>query len=100
MFPNMDVQLFLIVSSPPRLSISPNGVTLNAALDIEASAIRPNSSLASLFLLGLVSYSLGAGQRGVPIVLGVGGQGESCPAGSLASVAPESEVRAAVPTCF
>ncbi|XP_040837042.1 bactericidal permeability-increasing protein [Ochotona curzoniae] len=53
MFPNMDVQLFLIVSSPPRLSISPNGVTLNAALDIEASAIRPNSSLASLFLLGL-----------------------------------------------
>lgn len=38
--------------------------------------------------------------RGWAVVLGVGGQGESCPAGSLASVAPESEVRAAVPTCF
>ncbi|XP_062058337.1 bactericidal permeability-increasing protein [Lepus europaeus] len=53
MFPNMNVQLTLSVSSPPHLTTRPAGIALTAAVDVQAFAILPNSSLASLFLLGL-----------------------------------------------
>lgn len=59
MFPNMNVQLTLSVSSPPHLTTRPAGIALTAAVDVQAFAILPNSSLASLFLLGLVSSSQG-----------------------------------------
>lgn len=57
MFPDMKVQLLLWVSSPPRLTISPSGLALTPALETQAFAVLPNSSLAPLFLLGMVSCS-------------------------------------------
>ncbi|KAM6147846.1 bactericidal permeability-increasing protein-like [Erethizon dorsatum] len=53
MFPNMAVQFVLSVSSPPHLVMQPSGLTLAPNLEAEAFAVLPNSSLASLFLLGM-----------------------------------------------
>lgn len=55
MFPNLDVQLVLSVSSPPHLAVQPTGLAFTPKLEVQAFAILPNSSLASLFELGLVN---------------------------------------------
>ncbi|KAM8773771.1 bactericidal permeability-increasing protein [Rhynchonycteris naso] len=63
MFPDMNVQLLIWVSSPPHLTVSPTGLTLIPALEAQAFAVLPNSSLAPLFLLGMtmnVSVEVGA----------------------------------------
>ncbi|XP_053527371.1 bactericidal permeability-increasing protein isoform X2 [Artibeus jamaicensis] len=63
MFPNMTVQLLVQVSSPPRLTVAPAGLAFTPALEAQAFAVLPNSSLAPLFLLGLsthVSVEVGA----------------------------------------
>ncbi|XP_004631058.1 bactericidal permeability-increasing protein [Octodon degus] len=52
-FPNMDVKLVLSASSPPHLVMQPTGLTLASTLEAQAFAVHPNSSLASLFLLGM-----------------------------------------------
>lgn len=57
MFPNMTMQLLIWVSSPPHLTVSPSGLALTPALEAQALAVLPNSSVAPLFLLGLVSCS-------------------------------------------
>ena len=75
MFPNMTMQLLVRVSSPPRLTVAPAGLAFTPALEAQAFAVLPNSSLAPLFLLGMVSYSR-AWADGSP------GQGrELCPRG-------------------
>ncbi|XP_053430811.1 bactericidal permeability-increasing protein isoform X2 [Nycticebus coucang] len=53
MFPNMNMNLALSVSSPPHVSMQPSGLVLTPVLDIEAFAVLPNASLASLFLLSM-----------------------------------------------
>ncbi|XP_012518263.1 PREDICTED: bactericidal permeability-increasing protein [Propithecus coquereli] len=53
MFPNMNMQLAISVSTPPHLSMQSSGLALTPYLEAETFAILPNSSLASLFLLGL-----------------------------------------------
>ncbi|XP_037667945.1 bactericidal permeability-increasing protein [Choloepus didactylus] len=53
MFPNMKVQLLLAVSSPPRLTVSPEGLAFIPDLEARAFAVLPNSSLALLFQLGM-----------------------------------------------
>ncbi|XP_003467798.2 bactericidal permeability-increasing protein [Cavia porcellus] len=58
MFPNLDVQLVLSVSSPPHLAVQPTGLAFTPKLEVQAFAILPNSSLASLFELGLSMNAL------------------------------------------
>nr|XP_012610773.1 bactericidal permeability-increasing protein isoform X2 [Microcebus murinus] len=53
MFPDMNMQLDVSVSTPPHLSMQSSGLVLTPYLEAETFAILPNSSLASLFLLGL-----------------------------------------------
>ncbi|XP_021102548.1 bactericidal permeability-increasing protein isoform X2 [Heterocephalus glaber] len=53
MFPSMDVQLVFSTSSPPHLVMEPTGLTFTPNLEVQAFAVLPNSSLASLFLLGM-----------------------------------------------
>lgn len=65
MFPDMKVELLIWASSPPYLTVSPAGLALAPELEAQAFAVLPNSSLAPLFLLGLVSCS-GCGQVGSP----------------------------------
>ncbi|XP_024415507.2 bactericidal permeability-increasing protein [Desmodus rotundus] len=63
MFPNMTMQLLVRVSSPPRLTVAPAGLAFTPALEAQAFAVLPNSSLAPLFLLGMsthVSVEVGA----------------------------------------
>ncbi|XP_036899938.1 bactericidal permeability-increasing protein [Sturnira hondurensis] len=63
MFPNMSVQILLRASSPPSLTVAPMGLAFTPALEAQAFAVLPNSSLAPLFLLGLstnVSVEVGA----------------------------------------
>ncbi|XP_050007260.1 bactericidal permeability-increasing protein isoform X2 [Alexandromys fortis] len=50
-FPSTEVQLLISVSSPPRLSIQPSGLLLDPALETQAFAVLPNSSLIPLFLV-------------------------------------------------
>ncbi|XP_075818984.1 bactericidal permeability-increasing protein isoform X2 [Microtus pennsylvanicus] len=52
-FPSTEVQLLIFVSSPPRLSIQPSGLLLDPALETQAFAVLPNSSLIPLFLVHL-----------------------------------------------
>lgn len=56
-FPNMKIQIHVSASTPPHLSVQPTGLTFYPAVDVQAFAILPNSSLASLFLIGMVSSS-------------------------------------------
>ncbi|XP_054429741.1 bactericidal permeability-increasing protein [Pteronotus mesoamericanus] len=63
MFPNMSMQFLIRVSSPPRLTVSPTGLAVTPALEAQAFAVLPNSSLAPLFVLGMstnVSVEVGA----------------------------------------
>ncbi|XP_032275627.1 bactericidal permeability-increasing protein [Halichoerus grypus] len=53
MFPNMPVQFNIRASSPPHLTMLPTGLVFTPALEIQAFAVLPNSSLASLFVLHL-----------------------------------------------
>ena len=55
MFPDMQMQLFIWASLPPKLTVNPNGLNLIFVLDTQAFAILPNSSLDPLFLLEMVS---------------------------------------------
>ncbi|NXE83143.1 BPI protein, partial [Cochlearius cochlearius] len=55
MYPDMMMKLRLSASSAPFLHIGPEGLSLRPVVDIQAYAILPNSSLAPLFLLSLVS---------------------------------------------
>uniref|UniRef100_A0A452T9E3 Bactericidal permeability-increasing protein n=1 Tax=Ursus maritimus TaxID=29073 RepID=A0A452T9E3_URSMA len=54
MFPNMTVQLNIWASSPPHLTMLPTGLVFTPALETQAFAVLPNSSLAPLFVLHLV----------------------------------------------
>ena len=49
------MKLRLSAPSAPFLNIGPGGLLLRPVVDVQAYAILPNSSLAPLFLLGLVS---------------------------------------------
>lgn len=91
MFPNMKVQIRISVSSPPRLTSQPTGLALTPKLDVQAFAILPNSSLAPLFLLDVVSCSRARAEGSA--VLGVRGQDSSL------VVTPEPGTRATVPAC-
>lgn len=51
----MLMKLRLSTPSAPFLNIRPGGFSLKPVVDIQAYAILPNSSLAPLFLLSLVS---------------------------------------------
>lgn len=53
MFPDMMVQLQLWASAPPHLTVSPAGLALTPAVEVQAFAVLPNSSLAPLFLLDM-----------------------------------------------
>ncbi|NXT94785.1 BPI protein, partial [Anhinga rufa] len=55
MYPNMMMKLRLSAPSTPFLNIGPEGLSLKPVVDIQAYAILPDSSLAPLFLLSLVS---------------------------------------------
>lgn len=57
MFPNMKIQIHVSASAPPHLSVQPTGLTFYPAVDVQTFAVLPNSSLASLFLIGMVSCS-------------------------------------------
>lgn len=52
----MKVQFLVSVSAPPYLTTRPSGFAFSPALEAQAFAVLPNSSLASLFLLGMVSW--------------------------------------------
>lgn len=92
MFPNMTVQLNIWASSPPHLTMLPTGLVFTPALETQAFAVLPNSSLAPLFVLHLVSCSQAWADEGTALELG--DQGESCPAAE----APGPETRAPVLT--
>ncbi|XP_010638358.1 bactericidal permeability-increasing protein [Fukomys damarensis] len=53
MFPDMNVRLVFSVSSPPHLVMEPTGLAFTPHLEAQAFAVLPDSSLASLFLLGM-----------------------------------------------
>ncbi|XP_050999655.1 bactericidal permeability-increasing protein [Acomys russatus] len=52
-FPSMEVQLVMSASLPPHVSIQPSGLSLDPAMETQAFAVLPNSSLVPLFLLGM-----------------------------------------------
>ncbi|XP_059979325.1 bactericidal permeability-increasing protein [Lagenorhynchus albirostris] len=63
MFPDMKMQLLIWASSPPNIAVCPTGLDLTFALDTQAVAVLPDSSLAPLFLLEMyvnVSADIGA----------------------------------------
>ncbi|XP_066480975.1 bactericidal permeability-increasing protein-like [Tiliqua scincoides] len=51
LYPNMPMKLEVSPSSAPSLTITPEGLSLTPAVDIQAFAILPNSTLAPLFVL-------------------------------------------------
>ncbi|XP_050663095.1 bactericidal permeability-increasing protein [Macaca thibetana thibetana] len=53
MFPNMKIEIHVSASAPPHLSVQPTGLTFYPAVDVQTFAVLPNSSLASLFLIGV-----------------------------------------------
>ncbi|KFU86914.1 Bactericidal permeability-increasing protein, partial [Chaetura pelagica] len=55
MYPNASMKLRLSAPSAPFLSIGPGGLSLTPVVDIQAYAILPDTRLAPLFLLSLVS---------------------------------------------
>ncbi|KFO77476.1 Bactericidal permeability-increasing protein, partial [Cuculus canorus] len=55
MYPDMLMKIRLSTPSAPSLNIGPGGLSLQPVVDVQAYAILPNSSLAPLFLLSLVS---------------------------------------------
>lgn len=77
MFPNMTMQLNIRAPSPPHLTVLPTGLVFTPVLETQAFAVLPNSSLAPLFVLQLVSRSRVWADEGT--ASGLGDQGESCP---------------------
>ncbi|XP_022448136.1 bactericidal permeability-increasing protein isoform X1 [Delphinapterus leucas] len=64
MFPDMKMQLLIWASSPPNIAVCPTGLHLTFALDTQAVAVLPDSSLAPLFLLEMyVNVSVDIGTR-------------------------------------
>lgn len=57
MFPDMKMQLLIWASSPPHLTVRPSGIALTPTVEVQAFAVLPNSSLAPLFLIDMVSCS-------------------------------------------
>ena len=57
MFPDMKMQLLIWAPSPPNVAVCPTGLDLTFSLDTQAVAVLPDSSLAPLFLLEMVSCS-------------------------------------------
>ncbi|NXS39838.1 BPI protein, partial [Balaeniceps rex] len=55
MYPDMLMKLRLSTPSAPFLNIGPGGLSLRPVVDVQAYAILPDSSLAPLFLLSVVS---------------------------------------------
>ncbi|XP_007521713.1 bactericidal permeability-increasing protein [Erinaceus europaeus] len=65
-FPYMKMQLLIGTSSPPSFTLRSAGLFCSAALEAQAVAILPNSSLAPLFLLGMsmnISVEVGIKSR-------------------------------------
>ncbi|NXG95562.1 BPI protein, partial [Loxia leucoptera] len=54
-YPNMPMKFRLSTPTAPFLTIGPGGISFQPIVDVQAYAILPNSSLAPLFLLSLVS---------------------------------------------
>ncbi|XP_074262617.1 bactericidal permeability-increasing protein isoform X3 [Saimiri boliviensis] len=64
MFPNMKIQIHISASAPPQVSVQPTGLSFFPDLDVQAFAVLANSSLASLFLIGMSTHgSLEVGAR-------------------------------------
>ncbi|XP_057558255.1 bactericidal permeability-increasing protein [Hippopotamus amphibius kiboko] len=64
MFPDMEMQLLIWASSPPNLTVHPTGLVLTFALDTQAFAVLPNSSLVPIFLLEMnTNVSVDVGVR-------------------------------------
>lgn len=105
MFPNMNMELLIRASSAPYLNVSPAGLAFTPALEAQAFAVLPNSSLAPLFLLGMVSCSR-VWEDGEPwtgpraLSSGSGDQCESCPDSNLDCGAPGPETRAIILTAL
>ncbi|XP_029468729.1 bactericidal permeability-increasing protein [Rhinatrema bivittatum] len=55
MYPNMLMKMMMSTPSAPFLNITPGNLTVTPALDIQAFAVLPNSSLAPLFLLDVTT---------------------------------------------
>lgn len=55
----MEMKVTLSTPSAPFLNIGPDGLSLKPVVDIQTYAILPNSTLAPLFLLSLVSCDCG-----------------------------------------
>uniref|UniRef100_A0A2I3GKI5 Bactericidal permeability-increasing protein n=1 Tax=Nomascus leucogenys TaxID=61853 RepID=A0A2I3GKI5_NOMLE len=68
-FPNMKIQIHVSASTPPHLSVQPTGLTFYPAVDVQAFAVLPNSSLASLFLIGMVELLQDIMNYMVPILV-------------------------------
>ncbi|KAK2109970.1 hypothetical protein P7K49_009716 [Saguinus oedipus] len=88
MFPNMKIQIHISASAPPQLSVQPTGLSFFPALDIQAFAVLANSSLASLFLIGMMR-SPRQSQEHCPWSPET--KCESCPGSHLDCVTPEPE---------
>ncbi|XP_056406435.1 bactericidal permeability-increasing protein-like [Hyla sarda] len=58
MYPDMLMKLKISSPSAPSLAVEPGNVTISPVLDIQAYAVLPNSSLASLFLLNLSAHAV------------------------------------------
>uniref|UniRef100_A0A8C3NFJ5 Bactericidal permeability-increasing protein n=1 Tax=Geospiza parvula TaxID=87175 RepID=A0A8C3NFJ5_GEOPR len=60
-YPNMPMKFRLSTPTAPFLTIGQGGISFQPNVDIQAYAILPNSSLAPLFLLSLVSSDTACG---------------------------------------
>uniref|UniRef100_K7FCL7 Bactericidal permeability-increasing protein n=1 Tax=Pelodiscus sinensis TaxID=13735 RepID=K7FCL7_PELSI len=54
-YPDRPMKLTIQTASAPFLTMAPGNVSLTPVLDIQAFVVLPNSSLVSIFLLGVVS---------------------------------------------
>ncbi|XP_058032709.1 bactericidal permeability-increasing protein-like [Ahaetulla prasina] len=54
LYPSMPMKLKISPSAAPSLSITPETLSLTPSVDMQAFAILPNSSLAPLFLIGVL----------------------------------------------
>ncbi|KAL8179863.1 UNVERIFIED_CONTAM: hypothetical protein K2H54_073668 [Gekko kuhli] len=68
-YPGMLMKLKVSPSSPPSLTIAPEGLSLSSTEDVQAFAILPDSSLAPLFVLDVsTTISATAGMKSDKIV--------------------------------
>uniref|UniRef100_A0A8D2L2F2 Bactericidal permeability-increasing protein n=1 Tax=Varanus komodoensis TaxID=61221 RepID=A0A8D2L2F2_VARKO len=56
LYPNMAMKLRVSPSSAPALAITPEMLSLQPLVDVQAFAILPNSTLAPLFIIGVVRH--------------------------------------------